>query len=29
MKLKPNYLTKEQLIEKGFFKLEDFDDVAL
>ncbi len=29
MKLKPNDLTKEQLIEKGFFKPEDFDDVAL
>lgn len=29
MKLKPNDLTKEQLIEKGFFTQEDFDDVAL
>lgn len=29
MKLKPNDLTKEQLIEKGFFKPEDFDNVAL
>ena len=29
MKLKPNDLTKEQLIENGFFKPEDFDDVAL
>lgn len=29
MKLKPNDLTKEQLIENGFFKQEDFDDVAL
>lgn len=29
MKLKLNDLTKEQLIENGFFKQEDFDDVAL
>ena len=29
MKLKPNDLTKEQFIENGFFKQEDFDDVAL
>lgn len=29
MKLKPNGWTKEQLIEKGFFKQEDFDNVAL
>lgn len=28
MKLKPNNLTKEQLIENYFFKPEDFDDVA-
>lgn len=28
MKLKPNCLTKEELIEKGFFKAEDFDNVA-
>ena len=28
MKLKPNDLTKEQLIENSFFKQEDFDDVA-
>lgn len=28
MKLKPNYLTKEQPIENDFFKMEDFDNVA-
>lgn len=28
MKLKPNDLTKEQLIENSLFKPEDFDDVA-